>query len=118
MTNKQLCTFAMARKWHTSSQSSLTNLCKNYGVSAWKREYHGALIDASMTKDLYKILIRKEIKISKQNMLKAEFTLGIRTKRTAGLSLKDYFKYRKNNKNKELTNPVLIDILKVLRSSR
>jgi DNA polymerase-3 subunit epsilon len=48
-----LDTLALARQMHPGQRNSLDALCKRYSVDNSQREYHGALLDASILAEVY-----------------------------------------------------------------
>ncbi len=46
-------TLVMARQLHVGQRNSLDALCKRYGVDNTKRDWHGALLDASLLAQVY-----------------------------------------------------------------
>lgn len=46
-------TLVLARQIHVGQRNSLDALCKRYGVDNTKREWHGALLDASLLAEVY-----------------------------------------------------------------
>jgi DNA polymerase-3 subunit epsilon len=46
-------TLLMARQIHPGQRNSLDALCKRYGVDSTRREWHGALLDASLLAQVY-----------------------------------------------------------------
>ncbi len=48
-----LDTLALARQLHPGQRNSLDALCKRYSVDSSRREYHGALLDATILTDVY-----------------------------------------------------------------
>lgn len=49
-------TLKMARQMHPGQRNNLDALCKRYGIDNSKRDKHGALLDAEILADLYRVM--------------------------------------------------------------
>lgn len=75
-------TLQMARQKHPGAKNNLDALCKRYGVDNRKRDFHGALLDASLLAEVYLAMTQGQESLR----LKTEVTrTSVSARQNAGL---------------------------------